>query len=173
VIGLPLRLEDMETILEWRSTIPETLRTPYPITNLMQKRWFEEVISSRNSNIRYTGFWREDLFPRDPVGFLGMGGIESVQFENGNAEISLLINPAYRGKGYGKQAVDLILDTAFNRYRLETVWGECFLCSPAVGFWKKIVEEKKAFSVELPGRKYFNGKLYGSYYFSFSKCDPL
>lgn len=169
----PLTADDMEMIRAWRHDVPETLRTPYMLTREMQQDYYQRVICNRDSHTRYWGLWDnfpheyDDLDPDDLdyKGFLGYGGIENISWENGNGEISLLIRPDLRGRGYGTQAVDLFLDRAFGAMRLETVYGECYYCGP-VEFWKKIVDRYGAYDTILPRRKFWDNQYHDSYYFS-------
>jgi RimJ/RimL family protein N-acetyltransferase len=96
-------------------------------------------------------------------------GLENISWENRNAEISIILNPDCQRKGYGTQAVNLLLDQGFNYINLENVWGECYLCNPAVDFWLKICKVHDASIATLPNRKYWQGKYYDSLYFNFKK----
>ena len=94
------------------------------------------------------------------IGFVG------IQWENGLAEISLIVGPD-EPKGTGRAAVGLALRWAFNDLRLATVWGECYASNEAIGFWKKIVAEHPGGSaVILPRRKFWAGRLWDSYVFT-------
>lgn len=164
----PLSLEDMEQVRQWRNEMPETLRTPYPLTKEQQAQYYQDVICNRQSTTRYYGFWELGP-PLDKTDqFICMGGIENIQNETRIGEISLIVNPEYRGKGYGRKIVNEILGFAFNTLNLDAVWGECYMCGN-VEFWCKIIKEHNAFHTQLPHRKYFNGQYYDSLYFTFLK----
>jgi hypothetical protein len=135
------------------------LRTPFFLTREMQASFYEKVCCDRSSPHRYWALRAEDRL------FVGMAGLTNIQWENGLAEISLLIDPDR--SGIGRVAVDLILSEAFEQMRLHTVFGECYEHNPAMGFWKKMVEHHDGFSTRLPGRKYWGGGYRWSYYFSF------
>lgn len=166
-----------EIVRLWRNEALETLRTPYPLTREMQEDFYEDVICNRNSPHRYWAIIRtiddeiEGLVPE--TGFIGMGGLSYIQWENRIGEISLILVPAERRKGYGKKAVELLLDQAFNYMNLKTVWGECYWSNGmGVDFWMKIVEKKyKGFGVALPNRKFWKDRYYDSYYFSIDCND--
>jgi hypothetical protein len=100
---------------------------------------------------------------------IGFGGITNIQWENRIGEISLILDPEERNKGRGIQAVDLLLDKAFNYLNLQTVCGECYECNPAIEFWSKILEEFVAHCCKMPNRKYWGGRYYGSMYFSIDR----
>jgi RimJ/RimL family protein N-acetyltransferase len=156
----PLSAENMEDVRQWRMDIPETLRTPYMLTYEQQQDYYRTVICDRRSTTRYWGVWDGEVF-------VGMGGIENIEWTNRRGEISVLINPERRGKGYGKQAVESFLHQAFHHLGLLNVWGECYYCSPAVGFWQKLVELYGAYSTTHPNVKFFDGKLFNSFWFNF------
>jgi len=186
----PLSAADMETVRHWRHAVPETLRTSYMLTEEMQRDYYERVICNRDSTTRYWGLWvsrtwaemeaytkeRGIMFVHSPEApkthppdaFIGYGGIENIEWENGTGEISLLIAPDERGKGYGRLAVRLFLDQAFNVLNLHTVHGECYQCGPYL-FWEKMREEWGGTShqIWLPCRKYWKGRYYDSLYFTF------
>ena len=168
----PLTESDMEQVRVWRHDVPNVLRTPYMLTEEMQQDYYERVICNRDSSTRYWGLWDEvpDV-PWELDEFIGYGGIENISWENGNGEISLLISPDYRGKGYGKQAVGLFLDQAFNNLRLEHIYGECYECGPW-RFWNSMAliysKATRDLACWLPARKYYQGEYHDSYYFTFS-----
>jgi len=104
---------------------------------------------------------------------MGYGGIENIRWEDRQGEISILIAPQYRGKGYGAEGVELILNQAFMYMNLDRIYGECFHSSIAVEFWIKMVAEYRGFQTSLPDRKYFNGTYWSSFYFMFSKEEYI
>jgi RimJ/RimL family protein N-acetyltransferase len=184
----PLTLEDMEQIRIWRNQVPETLRTPYFLTKEMQEDYYRNIICNRDSRTRYWALikyeeydgnaWEridkhELVYNRNGYRYLlGYGGIENISWENRNGEISILIDPERWRQHLGIEAVGLFLDQAFNKLNLFTVYGECYYCGPWK-FWEKMVESRGelATSTYLPARKYWNGKYYGSYYFTFYRSE--
>jgi len=53
--------------------------------------------------------------------------------------------------------------------RLHSVNAECYECGP-VGFWEKMGPSYKAL---LPVRKFWNGRYFCSYYFTFTGPDYM
>ena len=176
----PLTLQQCQQVRLWRNECLETLRTPYPLTEEQQEAFYRDVVCDRNSPHRYFAIIDEvaknageEIARRkakalsiESLGFLGMGGLTHIQWENRIGEISLIIDPERRGKGDGKKAVDLLLDQAFNYLNLKTVFGECYKSNPAWRFWQKL---NNAYLTDLPKRKYFDGKYWDSLYFSIDK----
>jgi RimJ/RimL family protein N-acetyltransferase len=169
----PLTLEQCEQVRIWRNAEMECWRTPFMLTREMQEDFYKRCCD-RNSPHRYwaincTG--NDDLISRMGDKFIGMGGITYIQWENRIGEITLIIDPAQRKDGLGEQAVDLLLDQAFNYLNLQTVFGECYTCNEAWGFWIATVDKYMGYRTNLPRRKYYNSKYWDSLYFSINKDD--
>jgi RimJ/RimL family protein N-acetyltransferase len=103
--------------------------------------------------------------------FIGMVGLENIEWENRRAEISIILDPEYRGKGFGEQAVNLLLEQGFFFMNLEIIWGECYTCNPALQFWKKIAKKYLARCADIPFTKFWKYQYYDSFYFAFLKED--
>lgn len=160
---LELCLEDMEPIRTWRNAALETLRTPFPLTKEQQEEWYKNEICNRNSKSRFFAIVDNGLL-------VGYGGVENVQWENSIGEISLLISPDARKKGFGFQSALDIINYAFDNLNLHTVFAECYSNNTAVNFWHKVFAHYQNYTeVVLPNRKYCNGKYYDSMYFSVSR----
>lgn len=162
-----LTRENCELVRQWRNQSPAGLRTAYLLTREMQDRFYETIVCNPNTPYRYWALVENGVF-------VGMGGLINIQWENRLAEISLLIDPARQGKGFGGQAVDLLLGQAFNYLNLQTVWGEVYKCnSDGVTFWAKIVDKYRALPTYLllKNRKYWDGQYWDSVYFSIDKSE--
>jgi len=160
-----LSKEDCEKIRKWRNEQMIHLRTPFLLTKEMQEDFYRDVVCNWNAPHRYWGIYESD------VGLIGIGGITNIQWENSIGEITLVLDPKQTGKGLGEAAVDLVLDQAFNRLNLKTVCGECYICNPAKNFWDKIRVKYKGYAAILPRRKYWNGQISDSIYFSIDRDD--
>jgi len=158
---------DCQDIREWRNQSMESLRTPYELTWEMQEDFYRNVICNPDSKHRY---WALVI---EPDKLVGIGGITNIIWENRIGEISLLIDPECRDKGYGKEAVELLLDKAFNYLNLKTVCGEVYSCSPrGINFWADLVKGKGGSCwTTLRKRKYWKGNFWDSAYFSFDRED--
>lgn len=160
----------------------------------MQDEFFDNVINNRDSKHRYFAIiedikhpavhylkpgdnglldtiWRDGEETEYDI-FLGMAGLTNIEWENGTAEISLIIDPKYRGKGNGWEAVNLLLREAFYSMRLYSVFGEVYNCGNR-GFWEKVVEKKDGYKTDLKDRKYYNGEMHSSMWFSFSRMVDI
>ena len=152
--------QNLEEVRLWRNQTLQAWRTPYLLTEEMQADFYRDVVCDRNANSRWWGVHDKH---NALIGFTGLTDIEQ---ENGLAQISLIIRPDCRGQGMGGEAVRLVLGEAFGNMGLKTVYGECYMCNPAVGFCKKITDEHRGYYTAIPRRKLWRGKLYGALHFS-------
>lgn len=152
-----LSLEDIEQVRQWRNQQLSMLRTSFPLTKEMQADFYHNVVCNRQANSRYWGIWEDD--------FIGMAGIENIQWENRLGEISLILDPEYQDRA--EQALRLILNEGFNDLNLENIYTEVYCCSPHFDFW--MTNELNADKVVLPKRKYWDGTYYDSLYINFNK----
>lgn len=157
-----LNMSDMPHIVYWRNKCLEALRTPRMLTYEMQEEFYKNVICDRKANSRYWAL-------RDKYRLVGMCGIENIEWENRLGEISLIINPNEQRKGYGAQAVELLLEQGFDYLNLENIYAECYTCNPALEFWDKMRAKYCGSTCTLPNRKYWAGRYYDSIYFNFDK----
>ena len=150
--------QDVERVRHWRNNALETLRTPYLISEEMQSNFYDSL-QNRESRNRYWSIYDNDEL-------IGFGGLTGIEWENGLAEISLIMGAKYRGKGLGRRAVNLILDTGFGNMGLKTIYGECYECNSAVDFWGAITKEHGGYITTIPRRKMWQGQLYDALHFS-------
>jgi len=157
-VGPPTR-EDLEQVRQWRNLIPEALRTPFMLTEEQQEHYYLQLCD-RSAPVRMWCFYEAHEL-------LGFGGLQGIQWENGRAEISLVLNPALRRKGWGTKIVDEILRRAFQDLRLLTVVAEVYRCNPAIEFWERIAGGWGAKKTSLPRTKYWQGRLFDSLILTF------
>jgi RimJ/RimL family protein N-acetyltransferase len=180
-----LTREQCQQVREWRNNEPQFLRTPYLLTEKMQDDFFDNVVNNRESKHRYfalmsepveyvemTSIKQPEKFTSEPS-FIGMGGLTNIEWENGTAEISLIINPEYRRKGKGREAVKLLLDEAWQNIRLVSVYGEVYKCGNVL-FWENVLNEyNHTYRTELPDRKYYKGVSWPSVWFAFMRYQSV
>ena len=152
--------QQAEQVRIWRNLDIDAYRTSFPLTQEMQEDFYYKVICNRDSKSRFWAVIVNDCF-------IGMVGLENIELENRRAEISIVIDPEVRGKGYGKKAIDLLLKEGFERMNLDNIWGESYTCNPSLPFWVDICHDKGIPITELQRTKYVNGVYYNSIYFNF------
>jgi len=157
-----LTLEQCEQVRLWRNDALYALRTPYPLTAEQQAEFYRNVVCDRNARSRYWAVILADSF-------VGQAGLENIEWENRRAEISLLIDTQYRGKGIGEQAFELLMEQGFKYMNLDHIWGECYLSNPAIKFWTRLAEKHNAKTVVIPATRFWEGNTVASYHFTFSR----
>lgn len=158
--------DDVQEVRAWRNADIAHLRTPFLLTEKMQKDFYYNVVCDRNSSSR---FWSLQIQGQD--GLIGFAGLINIQWENRIAEISLLINPKEQGKGHGNTAVYMMLRKGFRELNLINIFAECYHCNKALGFWQRMQAKYGGSSVNLPNRKFWDGQYWDSSYFNFNRLD--
>jgi RimJ/RimL family protein N-acetyltransferase len=186
-----LSMQDCEQVRIWRNECLESLRTPFPLTKEMQEQFYREVVCNRDARARYWGIWVYkggcnlgvdfteceacaidgcSIKEKENLILIGMVGLENIEWENRRGEISIILGPEYRKKGYGTEAVEVLLEQGFMYLNLENIWGECYISNPAVvNFWAVICTKYKASWINIPNTKFYNGTYYGSQHFTINK----
>jgi RimJ/RimL family protein N-acetyltransferase len=160
-MGLTLKcpsLADVEQVRRWRNTTPEVYRTPYLITAEQQEAFYRNIVCDRRANSRWWSVY-------DGETLVGFAGLTDIEWENGLAQVSLVTFP--RGKGYGTRAFALLLDEGFGNLGLSTLYGECYECNPALGFWERMIDKYGGYKTTIPRRKRWQGQLYDAMHFCF------
>jgi len=169
-----LQYNDIDAINEWRNTSKIGLRTNGPETIEKQEGFFIQL--EKRNDWRFWAVEIDKIIDVDTTNdtfeptLIGQGGFTNISLENRNAEISLIIDPEMRGKGYGKETVDLLLDQAFNYMNLHNIYGEVYDCNDVgLMFWDGIVKQYSSYFIDLPARKYWAGQYYDSHYFNINE----
>jgi RimJ/RimL family protein N-acetyltransferase len=136
----PLTLAEAHQIRVWRDdpAVTPMLRTGAK-TEAEQTAWYHAHIAPRWWQRRYWQpehrYYAVELWGR----FVGITGLTYIQ--DGEAEISLVLGPTFRGKGVGGKVVSLLLEEA-RRLGLSSVRGECYR-KGALAFWRQQAMERK------------------------------
>lgn len=154
---------DCEQIRKWRNADIAGARTPFLLTQLQQKDFYEKVVSDRDSKHRYWAIceYRDTAYKNQKI-LLGIAGLTNIESENGRAEIALMIGPNYRNQGYGKQAIKLLKQWGFDRMRLFVLYANVYECNPDADFWDKLNAD---FHVYIPYGKWWNNERFGINYY--------
>lgn len=125
----------------WRNApdVLPMLRTGYK-TEAEQAAFYRDVVSNPRSNHWYYALEHD-------AQFVGMGGLTYLGRTKGEAEISLILGPEFRGKGLGHASVEALLTEA-RRLGISAVVGEC-LPTGNIGFWvREILASPRAVYME-------------------------
>lgn len=139
-IRQPMSLAECQRVRIWRNdpSVFPMLRTGYK-TEAEQEAFYHQHIAPKWYQWTYWKpehrYYAVDVFTH----FAGITGLTYI--EDGEAEISLVLGPPFRGKGIGAAAVTLVLDEA-RRLGLHSVRGECYPAG-AIQFWTQQVVERQ------------------------------
>ncbi|MEW6712919.1 MAG: GNAT family N-acetyltransferase [Candidatus Riflebacteria bacterium] len=104
--------QDMEFI-RWLWNDEETMSSvggPVYLNEEQARRWFERIVDPGSSNDRFFLIINEKDIPVGEVSF------HRLKIESMTAEFNIKIAEKYRNKGYGKVAMNLLLEYFFNEF---------------------------------------------------------
>lgn len=166
---------DCEQIRLWRNEDIAGARTPYLLTELQQERFYEDIVNNRESLHRYWAVNREtneiDTMATRLYPLVGIAGLTNIEWENGRAEIALMIGNPYRGKGYGTEALNLLIDWGFGRMRLHSIYGVVYKCNPYLAWWEQLITEGDWYATTLPQAKWWDEKFHDAVHFTIMEED--
>ena len=151
-----LKIEDVEPAYEYMSD-PEVLLNlspgiPYPMTLEREKQWFQSQIEMKD----IYNFAIEDI---ETGLYIGGCGINKIDWKNRVATVGIYIGDKdFRGKGYGTEAMGLLIDFVFKQMNMNRI--QLFVFS----FNERAIKsyEKSGFIEEgrMKQALYRNGKYY-------------
>lgn len=88
---------------------------PYPVTLNEELKWFESISAFKDS-------YRFAIESVEGSHYIGDCGINSIDWKNSVASVAIFIgDKAYRGKGYGTEAMEILLSFIFNQININKV----------------------------------------------------
>lgn len=118
------------------------------ISALDMKKWFEKI--DNDPTIKMFGI--VEMHDGD----IGTCGFTSISHVHGTAEFSLFIAPNHQKKGYGEEALIMLLKYGFHHMRFNLIFGETFEHNPARNLFKKIGFKEEG----LLRQRYFKSGYY-------------
>lgn len=120
---------DVSKCRKWRNRyeIWKWCRQSDFISDIEQSNWFDR--QSKDPSIK---MYKILTHADDLNSFVGVCGLTSIDWVNRRAEFSLYIDPDKHKRGYGREALKLLLMHAFTNLNLNLVWGESFVGNPAI-----------------------------------------
>ncbi|WP_204194274.1 GNAT family protein [Staphylococcus sp. GDY8P47P] len=116
-----LKKSDSNLILNWikNEKLRYLIGTVYPITELEHENWFQNRMLEKDN--------RMFVIDLDNEKSIGIVGFKNLDWVNRNSELFIYIgDEEYWGKGYGTQALELIIKFAFNNLNLHMLYLEVF-----------------------------------------------
>ncbi len=119
IILRSVRKDDLELFNQWRNNIDiknQALLHPFPITKELDEDWFNYTANNKQNN---TVFFTIESKTNDVLGYTFLSNINWV---NRNAYFGIIVGEhQQRGKGLGKEALNLIIDYAFLNLNLHKI----------------------------------------------------
>ena len=169
----PITEDQAIIVADWRNESRHALRTGW--TTPQQQSNF---VSTNMTGSHMYWWFSKGHFNQDACdgrgaweGINAAGGLVNIDRRVRNAEISLIVGPKDRGKGFGTECVEWILNEGFQTQNLKTIYGEVYACG-AVSFWQdKVIDKYECVTRFLPNRAYWEGGYWDSMYFSIDVED--
>ena len=122
----PVETEDLEFLLtlRWDKDIMNYL-IHNPISMKDQKDWYAGL---KKNDIALSIFQKED----GNMNIMGTIGLYDISHRHQRAIWRIRIAPKFQGKGYAKEAIDMLLDYGFNTLNLNKIISDSFAENDAI-----------------------------------------
>jgi len=119
--------EELLEIAKWRNESLIYLRSlkPTPIDFEHQWKWVYESIQKENKYYFIYSAIKDDFWENKNK-FIGYCGFNNINKKSKYAEMSLLIGPEFRNKGYGKEAALKLLNIGFRVFNYNCIFIEVY-----------------------------------------------
>jgi len=111
-----VRRKDIQYFLKWLDDpeISKPLDRYLPISEIGEENWVLEIERKKDVIV----FTIVDKKTREPIGNCGF---HKIDFKNQRAEVGILIGREYWGKGYGSEALELLISYGFVQLNLNSI----------------------------------------------------
>lgn len=145
--------DDLKQLLKWRNSpgLRQYFRE-YRILSLSQEvEWYKQIQEDRNQ-AAFSICVNEHL--------IGCCGLHYIKWTNRTGEFGIYIgDERYRGGGYGKDALIILMRYGFYELNLNRIWGEVYSNNDALNVYYHIGLKKEGV---LRDHYYCDGKYYDS-----------
>jgi RimJ/RimL family protein N-acetyltransferase len=117
----PLQKSDLSLFIKWHSDpeVNEYLGRYLPVTQVMEEKWLEEAASTKGGTRVHFIIEAVNGNVSQPIGSIGLGMIDH---RNQTAVMGIAIGEKdYWKKGYGTEAVQLLIDYGFKQLNLNRI----------------------------------------------------
>ena len=97
-----LELDDFEDVFEWRKNL--ITRKMFRYTGRVDRNKFYDIFVNYLNDLSFIALYNDNK-----IGFIRLENMH-----RGTYEISINVNPKYRGKGYGKRILNKLLEKKIN-----------------------------------------------------------
>ncbi|MFX1344616.1 MAG: GNAT family N-acetyltransferase [Promethearchaeota archaeon] len=138
VILGPVKREYIDSYLKWLNDpeITQFLTIFLPLTRMMEEDWIENL-KNRNDTIAFAILILDE---KNVEKLIGNCGLHAIDWKNRVSEIGIMIGEKeYQSKGYGTEAMQILLDYGFNTVNLNRIQLRVYeFNSRAINSYKKI-----------------------------------
>jgi RimJ/RimL family protein N-acetyltransferase len=122
IILRPLRMDDWGRTLQWRNDLNikfMAMMHPYPVTDLLEKEWYEELLKNKSNKVIYFAIADKDDSP------LGYIFLYKINYIHRNCYLGIVIGDIeQRGKGYGTESIKLLTQYTFKTLNMHKITVE-------------------------------------------------
>lgn len=115
--------KDLDEIMKWVNDQEVTKYLTaflYPISRVEEEKFLERAMSRNDTEKNLVIETKEGVY-------IGQISLHKIDWKNNNAELGIVIgNKEYWGKGYGTEAINNLLDHAFNQMNLYKIYLRVF-----------------------------------------------
>ena len=162
-------LDDDWSVVKWRNDpkVKSFFFEEEPLSLNQHLEWVNKVIQDPNSR-----YYLIQIFDGEEVGIdIGTIGLSDIDWRNRVAEFGwfLIGELKYRSLGYGKEAIFLLLDYAFNHLNLNRIWLQTMTLNESAS----VIYRKMGFQGEgvLKEQKFKSGKYIDVYIYGLLRGD--
>ena len=115
--------EDVPIMTQWINDpgVSRYLQVELPVTEEYERAWVQDINASQNDQVF-------GIIEKSTNTYIGNVGIHDIKKESGVATVGIFIgNKSKQGKGYGREAIELVTDFAFDQLRIQKLQAPIFL----------------------------------------------
>ena len=121
-----IRKNDINNLLKWCND-PEIIQYMYlylPTSEVAEEKWIDEIGSGKTGK---DAIFVIEIRVKKQLVAIGICGIKKINWKDRNAEIGIIIGEKkYWHKGYGTEALILLINYGFNQLNLHRLWAGIF-----------------------------------------------
>lgn len=125
----------IEQLRSWRNDpeLRQYFREFREISDAAQEKWYQDKVLGNDKQVDF----EIRSIPEDKL--IGHCGLYYINWLNRTAELTIYVgDPEYKYKGYGADALRVLMDYAFFTMNLNRVWCEVFSNNGAIHVYRKI-----------------------------------
>ncbi|MBL7074887.1 GNAT family N-acetyltransferase [candidate division KSB1 bacterium] len=153
----------IEMVAKWindeQINIPNGAR--FPVSEYEQMIWYEKICKDKTK--------RKLIISTKNREHVGMVSLFNIDYKNQNSEIGVYVIPKYQGKGYAKEALNLLLTFAFFELNLHKIYASIYDFNiPAIKLFESVGFQHESTNKEVI---YSQGKFIDVYIYSIFRRD--